>query len=299
MKFGNFFNNEVKVKIFEDYQKNSEFIHNWEKSHEGKLKKNEHLKRILSVSWDEYCQKIIRELKNSVSLETLFQSVFLAKKEETFNLVSLYSKKLLENYEALVSLNKINEENLECLKLKNENKSYLENFQNFFFESYNSFLQKKIIENPDCADDEVLKILAVIIEITQKVRETNFEETRIEELEQKSLKIFWKEDSNVIHKVKELNKFCEVFNVTEITSKLILIKGLKTLLNNPSENNLVKSLIEYVEQESEKVENFEIIQDLRACCRKIIPFYLTEDEEYLTGNDLESKIKFKKASCNP
>lgn len=92
MKFGNFFNNEVKVKIFEDYQKNSEFIHNWEKSHEGKLKKNEHLKRILSVSWDEYCQKIIIELKNSVSLETLFQSVFLAKKEETFNLVSLYSK---------------------------------------------------------------------------------------------------------------------------------------------------------------------------------------------------------------
>lgn len=75
-----------------------------------------------------------------------------------------------------------------------------------------------------------MKILAVIIEITQKVRETNFEETRIEELEQKSLKIFWKEDSNVIHKVKELNKFCEVFNVTEITSKLILIKGLKHYL---------------------------------------------------------------------
>lgn len=294
VKFGDFFSNEINVVIFKEYQKNLKFINNWEKSLEGKLKESEHLKHVLSSSWEDYCERVISELKTSVSLKKLFGDVFMAEKDEMFKIVENYSKKFLENYQVLEGLHKINQENLDCLKLESKKKSYVENFEDFFFKSYNTFLEEKIEENPNFADDEVLKILTSIIEITEKVKETNFDKGRVKDLEKKSLQLFWKKEENLIHKVKELNRFSEIYNTSENSSKTVLVKGLKLLKEAEGDNSLEISMLNYIEQKSTSVNNLDIVKQLRASCRKIIPFHIIHSEEYHIGKEIDSKLKLKR-----
>lgn len=296
VSFGDFFKQETTTEIFKDYQENIEFINSWENSLEGKLLDQEKLKVVLVESWNGHCERIIRELERSISLDDLFSEVFMAEAGQMTQVILSYSSNLLKNYNALEGLNKVNSENLGYLKLGDKRVSYVKNFQQFFFESYRGFIQTKVEEmKVDIADDEILKIVTVIVEVVEKIKQTDFDQKELESLKGGSLRLFWKHGDDLIHKVKELNKYSEIYNIDQETTRILLVDGLRIL--GGDQGSLGSALLDFIEQKlGSENPHTATIMDLRASCRRIVPFYILPGETYTIEKDPALNLKKRKVT---
>lgn len=292
VSFGVLSKEQSTSEIFKDYQDNIEFINNWENSLEGKLLEEEKLKIVLVNSWNDHCERIIKELENSVSLDNLFSEVFMAEKDQMTAVIHGYSANLLNNYNALEGLNKLNSENLDYLRFENKKNSFVKNFQKFFFESYTHFLENNIEKmKVDFADDEILKVITVIIEVVEAIKATDFDKDQLDSLKQSSLELFWKKGDDLIHKVKEMNKYCEIYKIGQNIAKILLVDGLRILSSDAS--SFESALLAFIEQKLESDnKHMDTIRDLRASCRRIIPFYILPGEAYNVEKD--PSFTFKK-----
>jgi hypothetical protein len=287
-----------KKTIFMKYSEEVELINNWEQSCSENLENSEFLSSVISGQWSLFCKDSVSKLENSLK-QRIQVDRFFQNSEQNFgkNLSDLVETVEL-NMKRVMKLQKLNEANLDSLKLEQKEQVYVDNYSNEMMNQFESFVNNCLNIKENDQNFVLMKLLTILTEVQLCCEKNKAIFDGLSKNLNTVVKLFWNQEKDYKSFRKQLTKFeefCLEYSIGNKTINCILNNSFAILLDSPETidySEQLSTLKEYIQGKNISL-NPDLIE-IRTNCSKTIPFFFQGSSETVLNSQQKISLKIQK-----